>query len=310
MAHGQPQYAALVTPGTTYYACGQFDLDAGGGYNDYYFDQSIGLGSHGNESNYPLFEVSLVPDYGVEYSIYVSYACDPAVTSCTDVFENVGYSSWTAPTGVTSADVACWGPGGGGGVISATGGAGGGGGAFASSTVVVTPGNSYTIFVGTGGAADNAASTSNSSFATTTVSADGGKGASATVDTTFGHGGYVSGSIGTLVYAGGDGGTGLTTDDFGEVAVVRAGRMEREELARTPAQRSVGMAVREMQDQAARAASMSAAAQAARVGSTTTVVVGLRAAEIRFLAGMALSMAAEVVVVKRAAVSAAMVSVR
>ena len=50
-------------------------------------------------------------------------------------FASPGYSTWTAPPGVTTAYVSAWGGGGGGGDGSLNGGAGGGGGAFASSTV-------------------------------------------------------------------------------------------------------------------------------------------------------------------------------
>lgn len=76
--------------------------------------------------------------------------------------------SWVAPTGVTSVQVECWGPGGSGGAFlpavpdnpntkenesqPAVFGLGGGGGAYAKTNAAsVTPGNTYIISVGPGG---------------------------------------------------------------------------------------------------------------------------------------------------------------
>lgn len=135
----------------------------------------------------------------------------------TDVFLTSGETTWTAPTGVTSVDVACWGGGGGGfdDASGSNGGAGGGGGAFASSTVAVTPGNNYAIVI---------ASTSPENLPTTgkfssfvgdnkTVLACGGTGA--TSDTDNGVGGTTACSNGDVENAGGAGADALTTDDTG-----------------------------------------------------------------------------------------------
>ena len=62
-------------------------------------------------------------------------------------------TTWTAPNGVSSVTVKCWGAGGAGGGNSTTtdGGGGGGGGAYSSSIILVTSGNTYTVTVGAGG---------------------------------------------------------------------------------------------------------------------------------------------------------------
>lgn len=144
--------------------------------------------------------------------VFYEDVCDPYTTRCTDIFAVPGYNTWTAPTDVTSADVACWGGGGGGGVISGSGGGGGGGGAFASSTVTVAPGSTYGIQIGSGGVADSATEGGDSNFASTTVVADGGAG---TTGSAGAAGGTTADSTGTTEFAGGAGGTGETTNDVG-----------------------------------------------------------------------------------------------
>lgn len=65
------------------------------------------------------------------------------------LFGTAGETTWTAPLGVTTAKVECWGAGGGG---QGGSGAGGGGGEYAAeATLSVTPGTTYDVFVGTGG---------------------------------------------------------------------------------------------------------------------------------------------------------------
>jgi hypothetical protein len=63
--------------------------------------------------------------------------------------------SWTAPAGITSVGIECYGGGGGGGgtdTNAGSAGGGGGGGSYSQSTVSVTPGNSYSFTIGAGGA--------------------------------------------------------------------------------------------------------------------------------------------------------------
>lgn len=146
------------------------------------------------------------------YSLYLDTTEPAAGEVAVVTYATSSYHSWTAPAGVTKIDVAAWGGGGGGGVISTSGGGGGGAGAFASSTITVTPGQSYTIFVGAGGAEDTAGRAGTSSFATTTVAAQGGSG---TTDATAGAAGLAASSIGMVKNNGGAGGTGNTTGDVG-----------------------------------------------------------------------------------------------
>src|SRR4051812_44259130 len=64
----------------------------------------------------------------------------------TTTFNTPGATTWTAPTGVTSVIIECWGGGGAGGGTSSTNGVaggGGGGGAYTKSTLAVVPGTTY-----------------------------------------------------------------------------------------------------------------------------------------------------------------------
>ena len=70
--------------------------------------------------------------------------------------------SWTAPAGISSVAVECWGGGGGGGGSDATAGSaggGGGGGEYAKDAVGVTSGNSYSYTVGHPGTGGNGSGT-------------------------------------------------------------------------------------------------------------------------------------------------------
>lgn len=157
--------------------------------------------------------------------VYSAVAYKPDVTDTvwiTDVYARPGYFEWTAPTGVTTAYVSCWGGGGGGGDGTNTGGGGGGGGAYASSSVVVTPGTRYTLYIGPGGhkassAAGRGFDGATTTFATTTVVSApgwGGFGGSA-ANANGGLGGATASSTGTTKYAGGNGGRSTNTGDTG-----------------------------------------------------------------------------------------------
>jgi hypothetical protein len=115
--------------------------------------------------------------------------------------------TFTAPAGVTSIKVECWGAGGGGSTITANGrrGGGGGGGAYASSIVTVIPGNTYLVVVGGGGSANNTGG--NSSFNDTVVVAAGGNGGTNNA-ATAGAGGTDLSSTGVIKYSGGIGANG------------------------------------------------------------------------------------------------------
>ncbi len=144
-----------------------------------------------------------------KYAIYVTYCQDPG--PCTIFFDTGGIHTWTAPTGVTSADVACWGGGGGGHDDLAAGGGGGGGGAYAASTVIVVPSTEYTFVVGSGSAEADLDGV-DSTFETDVIVAAGGKGATSL---TGGAGGTTGDSIGDVESAGGTGGTGTDAGDTG-----------------------------------------------------------------------------------------------
>ena len=131
----------------------------------------------------------------------------------TDAQNSVPYTSagtytFTAPAGVTSVTVECWGGGGAGGGATHRyyGGAGGAGGAYASKVVTVTPGSNYTVTVGQGGngGTGDGPSGGDSWFKnTTTVLAKGGQGGGG--DDGSAGSGTASGSVGTTIYKGGDG---------------------------------------------------------------------------------------------------------
>lgn len=160
------------------------------------------------------FSFTLAPNSSL-YSIYVTYSC--TTSTCTDIFESQGDNVWVAPTGVTTADVACWGGGGGGfdDNTGSNGGAGGGGGAFASSTVAVTPGNTYTVTVASSSPNSSPTTGKFSQFIADdkTVLACGGTGG--TSASANGVGGTTACSIGDVEFAGGAGGDANTTGDIG-----------------------------------------------------------------------------------------------
>lgn len=137
------------------------------------------------------------------------------------VFDATG--QFTIPDGVTSITVKCRGAGGAGGGATGlpSGGGGGAGGAYAESTLLVTPGDIHTVTValvveGTTGAG---ASGGPSWFSTVgTVYAEGGAGGgAANTDGTSVAGGLGSlgGTIGNILFQGGDGGTGANGETAG-----------------------------------------------------------------------------------------------
>lgn len=132
-------------------------------------------------------------------------------------------TTWTAPAGVTSVTVECWGGGGGGGGATSDSvgefGGGGAGGAYARKVVTVTPGNSYTVTVGTGGSgvlADNGIAGNPSWFSTlSTVYAVGGNGGLSFPNGGTGGIGSSATSIGDTLYRGGNGADGILNSNGG-----------------------------------------------------------------------------------------------
>lgn len=156
------------------------------------------------------------------YSMYATYTCTGEGSTCTNVFDSTGYTTWTVPDGVTQAIIACWGAGGGGGDGNGSGGGGGGGGAFASTTQSVSPSDVIRLFIGTGGISNNTAgngtngatTTASTTAPSTIVSAAPGWGGGGALTGCSGNicfagrGGAVASSTGTTIFAGGNGGTG------------------------------------------------------------------------------------------------------
>jgi len=150
-------------------------------------------------------------------------------------FNSPGESTWTAPDGVTQITVRAWGGGGGG----ARGyweqdsldaylyaGGGGGGGAFSQAVVAVTPGQTYTLYVGSGGVGGDvstAPGSGQSTYFEGSVIAVGGNPGSSGVNNYGGIGGLASDSIGSVKYDGGDGSVGETGTYLSEVDVYGGG---------------------------------------------------------------------------------------
>jgi hypothetical protein len=125
-------------------------------------------------------------------------------------------SPWTAPAGVTSVQVQCWGEGGGGGSSQhgSHSGGGGGGGEFAQETAVgVTGGSNYVFSIGAGGTGTASIFTGDTQSVTAHAGQDvagqsggtGGTGSSNAVH--FNGGAGASGSGGSSVAGGGGGGS-------------------------------------------------------------------------------------------------------
>lgn len=125
-------------------------------------------------------------------------------------------SPWTAPAGVTSVEVQCWGEGGNGahGPSAHHAGGGGGGGEFAQETAIaVTPGTGYTFTIGAGGSGTDTVFTGDTQAVTahhgaTATTASGGAGGTGSTNTTHfnGGGGGTGGSSSSSAEGGGGGG--------------------------------------------------------------------------------------------------------
>jgi hypothetical protein len=132
-------------------------------------------------------------------------------------------STWTAPAGVTSISVECWGGGGGGGNTSHNGnqisrGGGGAGGAYAKkATLSVVPGTTYTVTVGTGGTGGTAGTDSWFDTVLIIIAKGGVAGNNGSRSDGTGGLGTTTGSIGDagVVFAGGNGGNASTSGSGG-----------------------------------------------------------------------------------------------
>ena len=156
-------------------------------------------------------------------NIYIVYAnVNSIMTTCTQYTATVNTyttsATWTKPANVSYIQVECWGGGGTGGVADGTGAraAGGSGGTYAKKVVNVTGNVSYTV--ATAATATNTSQVNGNNtffgaaFGTALVAANGGVGGAVNTST----GGatattaVTTGSIGTTIYAGGNGGAGTS----------------------------------------------------------------------------------------------------
>ena len=135
-----------------------------------------------------------------------SVTCSGAYVAGAAAYTTPGTYSWTAPAGVTSVSVVAVGGGGGGSSCWSSGG-GGGGGLGWKNNIAVTPGQSYTVLVGNGGAANCGDSSGGESYFISSATVRGGGGLAASSGGSFtGDGGGSGGSGGGWPYAGGGAG--------------------------------------------------------------------------------------------------------
>ena len=174
----------------------------GGGGGSDATSNSAGGGGGGGE--YASSAVAVSPGSSYGYTVGAPGSGGNGSGTETITLTYLSSTIWTAPAGVTSVNVQCWGAGGNGAPASGsgttlTGGAGGGGGEYAAQNAVgITPGRSYNVNVGQAGGG-------NSTFTgdSVTVTAHGGKNASAANPGTGG-----TGSSNTTHFGGGSGGAG------------------------------------------------------------------------------------------------------
>ena len=141
------------------------------------------------------------------------------VASQSQTFTTPGTSSFTVPAGITSVTVEAWGGGGSGGSVSTPGtpqSGGGGGGAYSKKTISVIPLATYTVVVGAGGTPASLIDGGDSYFDnTSTILAQGGKGANGVINTTGGAGGAWVAANGDIGYSGGNGANGVLSSRGG-----------------------------------------------------------------------------------------------
>ncbi|MES2588159.1 MAG: GEVED domain-containing protein [Bacteroidota bacterium] len=158
--------------------------------------------------------------------LFITFSSFNSFSQIVKTFNTTGNGTWTAPCGVTSITLECWGAGGGG--ASATGntsaGGGGSGGGYIKATYTVVPGTTYNLFVGTGGSGNSGQDGTATWFDNNTlVLAVGGRGAGVAISgaNSFGNGAtaFTTGNIGgtTTSNYGGNGGNAqnLATDVSG-----------------------------------------------------------------------------------------------
>ncbi|MCP9751985.1 GEVED domain-containing protein [Ferruginibacter sp. HRS2-29] len=146
--------------------------------------------------------------------IAILFATTGFAQTQTVTYTTTGQQTWTAPCGVTSITVECWGGGGAGGGATNGGtstGSGGAGGAYSRKTIAVVAGTTYTLNVGAGGTGANITGTNPGGASwfssTSTVAASGGAGGNRNGGAAGL--GSTTGCVGDVFYKGGDGIVGV-----------------------------------------------------------------------------------------------------
>ena len=151
----------------------------------------------------------------------ISSGGGPLTYTVTELLTTAGAGTWTKPTGVTSVTVECWGGGGGGGGATSApaAGAGGGGGQYAKKIITYSSAQqsiSYNIGTSGTGGTSVGGNGADSTWETNIVIAKGGTGGQANAidggPSVSGGLGNVNGSVGDLIYFGGNGFDGVTID--------------------------------------------------------------------------------------------------
>ncbi len=170
------------------------------GSNDGY-DATVGMGYKVWNTGDGTFDPAAFAFSGTTSASYswnaVTFSIGPLTGAAQTLFTTTGAQSWTVPDGVTSISVVCIGGGEGGGAEYG----GDGGGLRYVNNISVTPGETLTVTVGAGGAADN------SSF-TSSAGVNGGNSSLARSGTILCLARGGASASGTLVGSGGSGGNG------------------------------------------------------------------------------------------------------
>lgn len=137
-----------------------------------------------------------------------------------ETFTTPGDATWTAPAGVTSIQVECWGGGAAGSRANATNntgrGGGGGGGYGKRNAMTVTPGNNYSYHVGAGGTdSSTPVNGENSTFTGDASVQCIGTGATSVADNTTNGTAGATGSTGDVTHDGGSGANGSGSNSGG-----------------------------------------------------------------------------------------------
>jgi hypothetical protein len=155
-------------------------------------------------------------------NLLITSSVDTNITFTEQLITTTGAGTWTKPAGVTEVIVECWGGGGAGGGVTSNpaAGAGGGGGQYSRKYIQYTSpsvGVPYSVAASRAGGQGNGTVGNDTTWNTNIVIAKGGTGGTAdAVDATGVPGGIGSqaGSIGDVIYFGGDAGEGSVNSNI------------------------------------------------------------------------------------------------